>query len=138
MNLYSLLLAVAEGAAPPAGNQQPTGAFAWDMMLPIGLIFLFYLFFIRPMMRQEAERKNLLSRMKKNDKVLTSAGIYGTIIAVSDTEDEITVKVDDNVRLRMTKGSILRNLTNEESAKEAAGASKSAAGAGSDKVSTAK
>lgn len=137
MNLLPLLLAVGEAAGPT--NQQPPSAFAWDMVLPIGLIVLFYLFFIRPMMRQDAERKNLLSRMKKNDKVLTSAGIYGTIIAISDTEDEITVKVDDNVRLRMIKSSIVRNFSNEEAAKEAAGsANKNAASASSDKVSTTK
>jgi len=136
MKLLPLLLAV--GEATGTGTNPPGGA-AWDLVLPIGLILLFYLFFIRPMMRQESERKGLLSRMKKNDKVVTSAGIYGTIIAISDTEDEITVKVDDNVRLRMTKGSILRNLTNEEAAKEAAGgANKNAAGASSDKVSTTK
>lgn len=45
---------------------------------------------------------------------MTSAGIYGTVVAVSDTEDELTLKVDDNTRIRMTKGSISRNFSNEE------------------------
>ena len=66
--------------------------------------------------------------LKKNDKVLTSSGIYGTVTAISEKEDEITVKVDDNVRLRMTKESIARNLSNEEAAR-AAKAAKQAGGA---------
>ena len=53
------------------------------------------------------------------DEVLTNAGIYGTITDVSETDDKITVKIADNVRIKMTKGSVLRNLTNEEAAKAA-------------------
>jgi preprotein translocase subunit YajC len=71
---------------------------------------------MRPMRRQEAERKAMASNVKKNDKVLTAAGIYGTVVSVSDTEDEVTVRVDDNTRLRMLKSSIIRNITREEEA----------------------
>ena len=87
-------------------------------MLPVGIV-LFYFLILRPMQRQEKERQALLNQMKKNDKVITHAGIYGTVVSVSETEDEITVKIDDNVRVKMVKNSILRNLTNEETAKEA-------------------
>jgi preprotein translocase YajC subunit len=69
--------------------------------------------------RQEQERAALLSMLTKNDKVITHSGIYGTVISVAEKEDEIVVKVDDNVRLRMTKGSIARNLTREEAARAA-------------------
>ena len=55
------------------------------------------------MKRQEQERQALASNLKKNDEVLTNAGIYGTVVDVSENEDEITVKVDDNVRVKMTK-----------------------------------
>ncbi len=78
-----------------------------------------YLLLIRPLRRQEQERQALASNLKKNDEVLTNAGIYGTVVDVSETDDKITVKVDDNVRVKMTKGSVARNLTNEEAAKQA-------------------
>src|SRR4051794_4629887 len=67
--------------------------------------------------RMERERQEMMTGLKKNDKVLTTAGIYGTIVTVSDKEDEVVVKVDDNTRLKMLKGSILRNITNEDAAK---------------------
>ncbi len=108
----------AQGEAPKGG-----GGPLSDPMLPIllmGLLFLFWMFIIRPMgRRQQQERDAMLSTMTKNDKVLTHAGIYGTVISVSEKEDEIVVKVDDNTRMRMTKGSIARNLTREEAAKAA-------------------
>jgi preprotein translocase subunit YajC len=103
-----------------AGGGGGGGGFnPFDLVLPLGLAFLFYFVLLRPMRRQEAERKSLLGSLKKNDKILTASGIYGTVVDISDDKDEITVKVADNVRVKMTKGSIARNLSNEEAALEA-------------------
>jgi preprotein translocase subunit YajC len=102
--------------------QEPKGGapgFDFVLLLPV-ILLLLYLIVLRPMnRRQERERAGLLANLKKGDKVLTTGGIYGTVVAVSDKEDEVTVKVDDNARLKMTKGSITRNLSNEEAAKAA-------------------
>ncbi len=108
---YSLLL-FAEGEPP----KEP---WWYGLVLPLGLLFLFYFVFLRPMRKQDQERKALLSSLKKNDEVITSSGIYGTVVSVSETEDEMTVKVADNVRIRMLKSGVARNLTNEKAAREA-------------------
>jgi preprotein translocase subunit YajC len=100
-------------------NQQAPGMGAFSFLPFILIALLAWLLLIRPMKKQEQERQAMASNLKKNDEVLTNSGIYGTIVDVSDTDDKITVKVADNVRLKMTKGSILRNLTNEEAAKQA-------------------
>jgi preprotein translocase subunit YajC len=111
--LHTLIL-LAEDTPPP--GQGP----AIIQFLPlIAIAAVFYLLLIRPMKRQEQERQALASNLKKNDEVLTNSGIYGTVIDVGDTDDKITVKIADNVRVKMTKGSVLRNLTNEEAAKQA-------------------
>ena len=60
----------------------------------------------------------LATALKKNDKVLTTAGIIGTVVSISEKEDEVTVRVDENCRLKMLKSSISRNLTQEEAAKK--------------------
>jgi preprotein translocase subunit YajC len=121
---YSLLVfAQAQGQE----KQQPQGFPLEFPLLMMAVLFLAWMFLFRPARRaQQQERDALLKEMQKNDKVLTMAGIYGTIISVSDKEDEIVVKVDDNVRLKMTKGSILRNLTREEAAKAQKEAAKAA------------
>lgn len=111
LNLLSLF---AEGDSPPRG-----APFGTELIPLVGLFVLGYLFLIRPMRRQERDRQALLTSLKKGDKVITTSGIYGIVVAVSDKEDEMTVKVDDNVRLRMLKGTVQRNLTNEEAAREA-------------------
>jgi preprotein translocase subunit YajC len=99
---------------------RPTPAPWWYELLPFVFIaFMLYLFLLRPAQRQEQQRKALLASIKKNDRVLTTGGIYGTVVAISDKDDEVTVKVDDNCRLKMVKSSIARNLTNEEAARAA-------------------
>jgi preprotein translocase subunit YajC len=111
-----LLLFAQEGSAkPPAGGQ---GGFPIDMMLILILpMILMYFLVIRPgQKRQEKERAALLTNLKKNDRILTTSGIYGVVVGVSEKEDEVTVRVDDNVRLKMVKASIARNFTNEEAA----------------------
>ena len=103
--------------AEEAPQKAPPGIV--DMLPIIAIPILFYLFLLRPGLRKDKERVALLASLKKNDKVVTAAGIYGTVVAVADKDDEVTVRVDDNVRLKMTKASIVRNLTNEEAARAA-------------------
>src|SRR5439155_1540952 len=96
----------ASSICPP----QP-GADIWKMLIWIlPMIAVFYLFVMRPARRQEAQRQALVNALKKNDKVLTNAGIIGTVVSVSEKEDEVTLRVDDNCKLRMIKSSINRNL----------------------------
>jgi preprotein translocase subunit YajC len=109
-----LLLLAQESAKPPEPSWGPL-----LMWVPLGL--LAYFFLIRPMSRQEKERKQLRSSLKKDDKILTTGGIYGVVVSVSDKEDEVVVKLADNVRIRMIKAAIDRNLSNEEAAREAKG-----------------
>jgi preprotein translocase subunit YajC len=105
----------------PSRRPAAGGGSLFDNLLPLLpiLFILFYLVVLRPARRQEQERENMLKSLKKNDRILTHAGIFGTVVSVSETEDEMTVKVDDNVRLKMVKSMVSRNLTNEEAAKEA-------------------
>jgi preprotein translocase subunit YajC len=116
-----LLTVLADDKAPaPSSGFDPL-----SIMLPVLLIgVLFYMLILRP----RNQGQNTLAQMNKGDKIITISGIYGTIVSVSDKPelDEIVVKVDDNVRLKMTKNAIHRNLTNEEKAKEAAVAAKAA------------
>jgi preprotein translocase subunit YajC len=107
------------GGAATGPGQQPTGSIL-DMLWPVLLIVVLgYFFLFRPAQRQESERKKLLASIKKGDEVLTNAGIFGTVVTISDTEDEAVIKVDEGTRLKLLKSCIVRNLTGEKAAKEA-------------------
>lgn len=86
------------------------------MLVPFLLIFgLFYFLVILPSRRRERQQRDqLFGALKKNDEVLTSAGIIGTVANIKD--DEVTLKVDEssNVRIRVLKSSIVKIMSAKE------------------------
>lgn len=78
------------------------------------LIVLFYFMIIRPQMQQQKKRKELLESLKEGNKVRTIGGIYGTIEKIKD--DELTVRIADNVKVRMAKFGIESVLNNKDEA----------------------
>ncbi len=97
----------------PKGQEGPPWA---QYVLPVGMVVIGYLVLFRPMQKQERERKALLSTLKKNDRVVTSAGIIGTVVSIKEKEEQVALKIDDgsNVRLWVLRSSIARILTGEE------------------------
>jgi preprotein translocase subunit YajC len=92
-------------------------SFIWQtggMVLMFGVL---YLLFLRPAMNQEKERATLQNSLQKNDKVLTSGGIYGTVVSIVENADELLLRVDDQVKIRVTRSGVVRNFTREEAAK---------------------
>ena len=104
------LFAAGDEKAPP---QSPLGELMPFVPL-IAIALFFYFFVIRNQRREQASRDALLAGLKKNDKVQTIGGIIGSVANISPDGQEVTLKVDDNTRLKVTKGSIARNLSGEE------------------------
>ena len=74
-------------------------------LMPVILIFVvFYFLLIRPQKKAQDEHKKMIASLKKNDEVITSGGIHGTIVNVKD--NSVTLKVDDNVKVEVQKHSI--------------------------------
>ncbi len=74
-------------------------------LMPVILIFVvFYFLLIRPQKKTQDEHKKMIAALKKNDEVITSGGIHGTITNVKDTT--VTLKVDDNVKIEVQKNNI--------------------------------
>ena len=74
-------------------------------LLPIILVFIvFYFLLIKPQKKQQDEHKKMVAGLKKNDEVITAGGIHGTVVNVKD--HTVTLKVDDNVKVEVQKGSI--------------------------------
>lgn len=95
---------------------QPPGSSAVGMLplIAFGVIMLLYIFIVqRPNMRREQEARNALRQnLKKNDRILTTSGIYGVVTNVQSDADEVTIRVDDatGAKLRITLSSVQRVL----------------------------
>jgi len=102
------------GAAAPA--QAPSIIDSLGM-LPILVVItaLFYFMLIRPQRREQATRQSMLDQLKKNDRVVTSGGLYGVVVNVHQGADEVTLRVDEtsNTRVKVTRSSIVRVLGDE-------------------------
>ena len=70
----------------------------------------------KPERERMRKQQELLAGLKKNDRVLTSAGIYGTVANVDRAADRVSLKVDEseNVRLTVTLASISKVLSDAE------------------------
>jgi preprotein translocase subunit YajC len=120
--LAVLLWAVDEAANGGGGNGAPQmpNPLLNPLTIMLGLFLLFWLLVIRPSMRrQETERQSMFTTLEKNDQILTIGGIYATVVSTSEKEDEMVVRLEDNVRMKMTRSSVSRNFTKEQRAKDA-------------------
>jgi len=74
-------------------------------LIPFVFIFIiFYFLLIRPQKTKEQEHRKMLEKLDKNDAVVTSGGIHGTIVNVK--EASIVLRVDDNVKIEVEKSCI--------------------------------
>ncbi|MFH1128289.1 MAG: preprotein translocase subunit YajC [Candidatus Omnitrophota bacterium] len=74
-------------------------------LVPLILIFvIFYFMLIRPQKSKEKEHQKMLSNLNKNDEVVTSGGIHGTIVNVKDKT--VVLRIDENVKLEIDKNCI--------------------------------
>lgn len=79
------------------------------------MIAVFYYFMLlRPRAAEERKRKEFLDNLKKNDRVVTAGGIIGSVANVSNDGNEITLKVDDNTRIKFRRSSISTVLTDDK------------------------
>jgi len=74
------------------------------------LIFVVMWFFmIRPQQKKQKELAQFRNSLKKGDKVVTIGGIYGVVSDVK--EQDVIVVVDNNVKLRVDKSAIVKDIT---------------------------
>ena len=79
---------------------------AFGTFLPLILIFaVFYFLLIRPQQRKVAQHKEMLSNLKRGDKIITSGGIIGTINKVADNR-ELVVEVAENIEIKIAPGMV--------------------------------
>ena len=82
----------------------PAGLLGSPIVMMILIFAIFYFLLIKPQKKQQNEHKKMVEGLKKNDEVITSGGMHGTIVNVKDKS--IILKVDDNVKIEFQKSSV--------------------------------
>ena len=109
----SSIAAFAQEAAP---EQQQGGIMSF---LPLILLFVvMWLFFIRPQSKERKKMEEMRKTLKKGDRVMTSAGILGTVTNIDETGTTVTVRTGSTTFIDFDKQAILRVINAEVKAEE--------------------
>jgi preprotein translocase subunit YajC len=74
-------------------------------LLPLIVIFaVFYFMLIRPQQLQQKKYREMISRLKKGDRVLTRGGLYGVILEIKD--NDLMLELAQNVRVRADRTAV--------------------------------
>ncbi|MFP4447890.1 MAG: preprotein translocase subunit YajC [Bacteroidales bacterium] len=76
----------------------------WPLLL---IIVVFYLFMIRPQVKRQKELRKYRENLSKGDKIVTTGGIYGKIVEISD--QAVVIEVEDQSKIKIDKNAILKN-----------------------------
>jgi preprotein translocase subunit YajC len=115
MKLSALLVTLSSIAAfaqeAAEAEQQPS---AIGSFLPLILLFVvMWLFFIRPKNKEMKKMEEMRKALKKGDKVITTAGIIGTVTNIDETGTTISVRTGSTTIIDFEKSAILRVLNAE-------------------------
>jgi preprotein translocase subunit YajC len=106
---FGILAEAGGGEAAP----RPDGIVVLLQYLPlVAIVALAWMILYRPERQRQIEQQRLRENLRKNDRVVTAAGIYGTVANVDRDGDRVTLKVDEstNTRLEVTLASVLKVL----------------------------
>ena len=76
-----------------------------SLFLPLILIIvIFYFLMIMPAQRRQKKVNEMLRNLKNGDKVITSSGIYGTIVGLED--DALQLRIADQVKIKISRSAV--------------------------------
>ena len=98
------LIADAASSASAAGvTPNPLVAMAPPLLM---MALIFYMLVFRPNQKLRAEHGAMLKALKKNDEIVTTGGIHGTVVNVKDST--VVLRVDETAKLEIDKEAIAR------------------------------
>ena len=97
-----------------SGSGKPQGGLSsYSSLIFMAMIFLvFFLFFIRPQQKKAKNQKNFIENLQRGDKIVTIAGIHGTINKVNE-DGTINLEVSPGSYIKIEKSAISMEWTTQ-------------------------
>ena len=103
---------ISEAWAQAAETAAPSGS-ASGVLIQLGLIFIiFYFLLIRPQQKKIKQHENMLSAIKKGDKILTGGGVYAKVLKAEDPLN-LTVELAPNMVVEINRATVRDVITPE-------------------------
>jgi preprotein translocase subunit YajC len=87
-----------------AQTASPTSLLASPIVMMVIVMGIFYVLLILPQQKQQKHIREMRSALKNGDKVITSGGIYGTIVGLED--DAVQLRIADQVKVKVSRSAI--------------------------------
>ena len=95
-------VAFAMAGQPAAGGGQGN---MLTSLLPLVIIFgIFYFLLIRPQQKQQKKQRQMLSEIKRDDRIVTKGGVHGIVRGV--TEKVLQIEITDNVKIKINRDAV--------------------------------
>jgi preprotein translocase subunit YajC len=105
--------AYAQGAGDPFGGL----GVLFPMLL---MVVIFYFLLIRPQQQRAKEHRDMISKVRRGDTVVTSGGFVGKVTKVPDGTDDIEVELSDQMKVRVLKSTLMGVRSKGEPVKDQA------------------
>ena len=89
------------------------GSYA-GLLIPVLLLGVFYFLLIRPQQRRAKEQQALIRSVEEGDEIVMTSGIIGTIVAIDQDDDTLTVEIAPGTQVRILRAGVGRRLTADE------------------------
>jgi preprotein translocase subunit YajC len=98
------------GAA--GGPANPTIAVLLQFLQFVPIFLIIYFLLIRPQQQRQKQLAKMLVDLKKGDRVLTSGGIFGTVIGIDGVK--VVIKIAEETKVEFSKSSITQVILAEQ------------------------
>ena len=93
--------------ATPAFAQSGGFAEGGFGLLPILFVMvIFYFLLIRPQQKRAKQHREMLAAIRRGDKIVTSGGLTGTVVKVTEDSDTVEVEIAKDVKVHVVRAMI--------------------------------
>jgi preprotein translocase subunit YajC len=85
-----------------------------SLALPLLLLVGFYFLLIRPQRNRQRAQQALLASLEVGDEIVTTGGIFGSIVEIDEDEGVVTVEIAPGTRVRMLRQGIAQRFVEDE------------------------
>lgn len=96
-----------------AQSDGQSGGSLIGLALPLLMIVGFYFLLIRPQRSRQRSQQALLSSLEVGDEIMTTGGMFGTIIEIDEDEGVVTVEIAPGTRVKMMRQGISQRFVEE-------------------------
>jgi preprotein translocase subunit YajC len=91
-----------------------SGSSLLGLALPLLMIVGFYFLLIRPQRSKQRAQQALLASLEVGDEVMTTGGIFGTLVEIDEDEGTVTVEIAPGTRVRMLRQGISQRFVEDQ------------------------